>query len=258
MNARSFKTDALQVNQANEHFCAPDWKWSPNNLHDLDIWLVCAGAGTGWINGRQYCLRRGSCFLFRPGVSGTIEHDPSNPFHVLAVHFQGWTGNMPQLYRNVGEVDFLEKLLQNLISAYHRSSYASAQIWLAAALESVLEIEEVYEKSDNDGADIYTSRLRNLRDKIRRQPEYPWSVGELAVRLAVSPDHFTRLFKAATGLSPSQFIIAARIDKAKQLLCSSSHPLERIAELCGFNSPQFFSRQFREKTGISPSRFRQF
>lgn len=256
MNSSASIVTYLQINQANEHYCAPDWNWHPGNFQDLDIWLVCAGRGTAQVDGKGYRLSRGSCFLFRPGVNGVIEHDPEHPFQVLAIHFQGLSGELPKLYRPVEDMELMETLLQRLLTNYHRGTMDSAIIWLAAALEVIRDADEkgMYAEYRSHSRDL---RISKLQDEIRRRPDYPWLVEELADRAGISPDHFSRIFKAKTGVTPNHFILAARIDKAKQLLSSSSHPIERVAELCGYNSPQFFSRQFREKTGCPPSFFRK-
>ena len=91
---------------------------------------------------------------------------------------------------------------------------------------------------------------------IAYDPAVTYRIEDLARDAFVSPDHFRRLFKERTGITPKAWIIRCRIQKAKGLLLGSDYTIERIAELCGFQNVFFFSRQFKEKAGIPPSVYR--
>ena len=64
------------------------------------------------------------------------------------------------------------------------------------------------------------------------------------------------LFKQATGLSPKQFQLEARIGRAVRLLADSDLPIREIADQTGFESVYHFSRQFKRMRGVSPAHFR--
>jgi transcriptional regulator GlxA family with amidase domain len=77
----------------------------------------------------------------------------------------------------------------------------------------------------------------------------------LACKLSVS--HFARAFKASTGLSPHQWLTAARIETAQGLLANSPMPLVEVADTCGFADQSHFSRIFGRAIGISPGAWRR-
>ena len=241
------------VTQASEHHCTPDWHWHPTDFRDLDIWLVCNGRGRAWFNDKIYVLSRGSCFLFRPGVGGVIEHDKTRPFHVLAVHFSGPKEPLPALHRYVPETEVLEYLLHRLINSFHIDDYVAAKRWLAGAFQVLVDTDKVQGESYNCP---YTKLLDKFCKSIRRKPDHCWSVAEMAAEAGLSRDHFSRIFKRKIGRSPEEFITDARVAMAKEQLTFSTLPLKRISQLCGYSSPQFFSRQFKEKTGMTPGTFR--
>ena len=249
-------SEQLQVNSASEYSCSPDWYWYPGRFQDLDMWLVCSGNGKAWLNKDTYELSRGSCFLFRPGVQGYIEHDKNRPLHVLAVHFSGLTENesLPNLYRHFTEIELLETLLYRLIQAYQTQKTVAAKRWLGAAVQTLQE-------ADNDIKNRFTAPYEKLLKKfckdIRQEPHRWWSVSELAEQAGVCPDHFSRIFREAIGIGPEEFIISSRLAMVKKQLRFSNLPLKRIAELCGYNTVQFFNRQFKDKTGITPGQFRR-
>ena len=92
---------------------------------------------------------------------------------------------------------------------------------------------------------------------IRDEPGRTWRIADLASTAGYSADHFTRAFKEALGRTPQDFVVHARIERARQLLAESSLPIGRIAELLGYASPYFFSRQFRQLTGRTPREHRR-
>ncbi|WP_088431791.1 AraC family transcriptional regulator [Halomicronema hongdechloris] len=79
---------------------------------------------------------------------------------------------------------------------------------------------------------------------------------DLAQLLNMSPFHFSRLFKQSTGLSPHQYLIQQRVERAKWLLKHSDRPIIDIALACGFNSHSHLSKQFRQLTGMTPKVYR--
>ena len=59
------------------------------------------------------------------------------------------------------------------------------------------------------------------------------------------------------ALSPSQYIISVRLNKAKELMRSPFLSLEAVAQESGFSSPQYFSRVFKKETGMTPYAYRK-
>jgi AraC family transcriptional activator FtrA len=99
--------------------------------------------------------------------------------------------------------------------------------------------------------------LSVLLDKIRRRLREPLRIGELARLAAMSERTFMRRFRAATGLSPADWITRARVDRARELLESTGLPIDHIAERCGLGSPTTLRHHFRKKVGVSPAEYRR-
>ena len=79
---------------------------------------------------------------------------------------------------------------------------------------------------------------------------------DLAAEACLSPFHFSRLFRDATGLSPHRYVIERRIRAAQKMLSSTQSPLVDVALETGFGSQATFTRAFRQVTGVTPSQFR--
>jgi AraC family transcriptional regulator len=82
------------------------------------------------------------------------------------------------------------------------------------------------------------------------------TLGQLAAVARLSPYHFARQFKGATGLPPHQFVIARRVERAKQLLEGASLSLAEIAAHVGFSDQSQFTRHFKRLVGVTPGQFR--
>jgi AraC family transcriptional regulator len=101
-------------------------------------------------------------------------------------------------------------------------------------------------------------RIRRAQDFMRENLTNGISLKEIADAAGdVSPYHFSRLFKQATGYSPYQFLIECRVLTAQQLLRAKRElSLGEIAFRCGFADQSAFTRCFRQRTGLTPKQFR--
>jgi AraC family transcriptional regulator len=81
-------------------------------------------------------------------------------------------------------------------------------------------------------------------------------LADLALLVDISQFHFSYLFKQAIGISPYQYLLQQRIERAKQLLKQTKRSIMDIALECGFNSHSHLSMQFRQLTGMTPTAYR--
>lgn len=91
---------------------------------------------------------------------------------------------------------------------------------------------------------------------IAEHVEQPLTLEQLAASVSLSPFYFARLFKQETGFPPHEYIVRARVDKAKYLLISTSLPLKEIACRCGFGNECSFSTLFKKMSGCTPRGYR--
>ena len=82
------------------------------------------------------------------------------------------------------------------------------------------------------------------------------SVEEMASTLGYSPEHFSRMFKKLTGITPSAYLTSMRISVAAEKLMDERLSIAAVAEITGFEDVNYFSRIFKKETGKTPSEFR--
>jgi AraC family transcriptional regulator len=72
----------------------------------------------------------------------------------------------------------------------------------------------------------------------------------------MSPSHFTRVFKAAFGVTPYRFVMRERIEGARGMLTSTKLSASQISSAYGFSSQSHFAKVFRELTGVTPKQYK--
>lgn len=100
------------------------------------------------------------------------------------------------------------------------------------------------------------SKLRRAIAFMAARLDQPFDLRSLAHEVGMSEFHFSRLFKRATGLSPSLYFIRQRVAKARQLLQETDTSIIEIGMSVGYSSPSHFAQIFRRETGLSPTDYR--
>ena len=142
---------------------------------------------------------------------------------------------------------------------------APAGNMLAETLASALGAHIVRHHSNLDAASVALPvargaldlrRLQRVRDFMETHLGNNLSIDTLAGEACLSPFHFARAFKAATGMAPHCYLSNLRADKAKQLIVEGEMPLAEIAHTCGFSSQAYFTTWFKRIVGTTPGSYR--
>ena len=98
--------------------------------------------------------------------------------------------------------------------------------------------------------------LRELQSYILEHPDEALDVPALARRAAMSVRHFSRSFRAETGVSPAAYVERVRVETARRLLETTQDGVERIATRAGFGTAEALRRAFSRRVGVSPREYR--
>ena len=100
-------------------------------------------------------------------------------------------------------------------------------------------------------------RLVLARDLIREDREPAPTIAQLAREVGISQFHFIRQFEAVFGLTPRQYRIQARLERAKRLLAAGHGTVTDVCMEVGFSSLGSFSTLFTKRFGETPSSYRR-
>jgi AraC family transcriptional regulator len=99
--------------------------------------------------------------------------------------------------------------------------------------------------------------LRRVREKIEANLEADLSLESLAEETGYSRAHFLRMFRAATGLTPHQYVMELRLARAQECLRHAGSSIVDVAVSCGFASQSHMTSVFRRRLEITPGAFRR-
>lgn len=234
--------------------CVPGWKWSPPPLPDYDLWYVVEGLGQMRLEDLVIPITPGRCFVLQPGAKPVATQDPIQRLLVFAVHFEIDTVlSFPTEGQIVRDNTFFVMLASHCANYFQKEGKVGL---FQSHLLGQQMLLQLYDELLHPAKRPLDQNIHSLVQQIRQEPGQIPPVEELAQKFGLSPAQFTRRFRAATGLAPGQFIIRARLERARQLLRETDMSVGQIAQALGYSDIYFFSRQFKEYAGYSPTQIR--
>ncbi len=134
----------------------------------------------------------------------------------------------------------------------------------AESLANVLVVQLIRQMSNRQGSNgairgsvgrLARHALRAVEEYIHAHLDQNIALADLADVAHLSEFHFARLFKQTTGLSPHQFVIQHRVERAKRLITEGQLSLAQIAIAVGFSDQSQLNRHFKRLVGVTPKRF---
>ena len=255
---------------------------APPHTHDFfELLLVVSGTGIYVTSSGEYQLEQGDFFLVPPGDV----HGFSNQHH-LQIYNILWKANelrfdFQELEKHPGYHLFfylepnaresnqfkghlnLDKkqlqIVQDLIKRLHDELKArvSGYELLARALlaELFVMICRFCVSGSEDSSNLL--QIAQVVNFMRSNYAKALKRASLARMVNMSEATFFRHFKAATGVSPMEYLVNLRLSKAEELLRTTALPLMDIAIQCGFYDSNYFGALFRKHYNITPCRYRR-
>ncbi len=234
-------------------------------LQEYQINYITEGSGVFETADAQFQVVPGSILVLRPGVWHRYKPDTSTGW---TEHYIGFNGDFclnlfnegffpqskPVLF--VGFQENLLKLFQEVMQLVKDEKTGHQQVCAANTMLALSKILSIIRNQEFAGKSIEKT-IRKACLYFRENLNTNVSIEQLAQDLNVGYSYFRQMFRKYTGISPTQYHLSLRIQKAKDLLVSTDQSFKEIAIDLGFESYFYFSRIFKDKTGESPMEFRK-
>ncbi|MDF2721110.1 MAG: AraC family transcriptional regulator [Paenibacillus sp.] len=199
-----------------------------------------------------------------------MEREVLSPLTFLAVYFDLYTASghkiesehellpnavgkciVQDTQRLSSTYEYLMKTIKQKDSAsVYRRNFLLQDLWQ-------LYIWELNPASQERVKQPLDSLMREAEKMLREASVSVFSMKNVSGELGLSAVQFTRRFKAVYGMTPSDYVTALRLSRARTLLAETKMTLEQIAQQCGYENGLYLSRIFSKKMNISPSQYRK-
>jgi AraC family transcriptional regulator len=152
---------------------------------------------------------------------------------------------------------------RTLLTLWQAGSADDAESDLSSDEAVLTLLQRLFGLSDRLRADLASETglpatvLRRLMDHVENRLDQPIALRSLADVAGLSPMHFARRFRQATGMSPHAYVTGRRVAKAREALADRRRALAQIALDCGFSSQAHLTTVFGQAVGLTPGRYRQ-
>ena len=258
-----------------EHHLAEPGERQEKVVDEIFVKLACGklisrGERMNW-QGRPvpYCKEPGTIFLHSEGLLPLVRPSTQtelivcmlNPTFVREVG-EELRGNHPDIHaRTSGFRDSALNSLMRLLEEESRSGGSLGRLYvehLTYALTVRLLSLGMKRASCQSSINVLpASRLHRVIDRMKAGLSSDLDLKTLAMESGYSRNHFLRMFRAATGNTPHQYVLRLRVNKARELMKNRSMHLIDIALECGFSSHPHLSRAFRQILNATPSEYRR-
>jgi AraC family transcriptional regulator len=150
----------------------------------------------------------------------------------------------------------LEQLRSELTTRRGPSTLFVQSIAQGLAVHLVRTYTDPNAKGREQRGGLPAFKLHRVINLLEVHLDEDFNLTRLAREVGLSEFHFCRLFKKATGFTPSRYFIRMRMEKARRLLRETAKSIIDVGLDVGYSSPSHFTQIFRREVGVTPSNYR--
>lgn len=213
------------------------------NRQSFGLSFCICGQITYTMNGKKYVSNQNNAILLPQGGTYTLVGDSEGQFPVI--NFSGTGLDCKEI--TVLPLEGPQACIQRIMLLQQLFLRNESPMKIYSTFYDLLDHIAFPGKQD---ADRLTVAIKYIEDHIQ---DPALSNTELAKHIGISEVYLRKQFQATWHVTPKQYILDARIRKAKQLLIDTPLSINAVAEKCGFSSVYHFCRSFKQRTGKTPT-----
>lgn len=231
---------------------------------DYLLAYITKGKGRFIYRGNVEEVQEGNIIIYKPFEGQKFSYSYEDNTEVYWVHFTGFgsrvlleksglsSGGIFYLGLDNQYIELYKKMIHELqIRKPHFD-----QIVNAAFIELIALIARAGSTSDIIRKKKGNANLDGVLELMHNSYNLNWSMSDFARECNISPYRFIHKFKEHMGMSPLEYLTRIRVEKAKELLVSTTLNISEISEVIGYENPLYFSRVFKKAENMSPTQYR--
>lgn len=261
----------FHIHYCNHRESYEDWKYKKKITRKIDhheLLLVVGGKGYIFNENKEYCVKQGMLFYFRPNILHCIESDLNEPLNFLSVHFSfvhvdfcdhKWNLTIED---NSFELQPMQEfknyypilhVFKKLVETWGSKLPTYEFICRTILQELLFEIFDNLKRQNTNYST--TLKVEKIIKYLGENINKTITLTELSEFVSLSPSYLSRAFKDTTGYSVIEFFNKIKIDKAEELIILGDKKIKEVSEALGFKDEFYFSRLFKKVKGMSPKEF---
>ena len=263
------QTDDLYLTICGYEKCAPGYQFNTERRAGYHLHVILGGKGVLYVNGVERPVRHGQMFITKPGEDAWYRADENEPWTYCWMAYEGnlaarytESAGMPdgvnivdcnvdqrQFFLLVQRVlDHPELTLSNdllrlgLLLEYLSLAVESAQKQLPASLRERELSADIY-------VDYAVTYILSNSSNVK--------ISDVARYIGINRSYLTNIFKKKMVVSPQEYLMQCKLDRACQLLRDTDASIQDISRRVGYDNPLTFSKIFRSRFGMSPTAYRE-
>lgn len=246
--------------------CNPSYSFGPETRDHFIIHYILDGKGEFTVNNKTYKLGKKDGFLIRPGEETYYKADDKDPWIYMWIGFNGIKAETYLKYANLDENNHifkyekdssLKKCILEILSLniMNNSNRLKIDGLLYLFIGNLIENNKYMDKENsNTQVDEY---INISIDFINNNYSNNIKVNDIANYVGLNRSYFSNLFTKKMGISPQEYLLSLKMEKACNLLTNLQLSIGDVARQVGYEDQLTFSKIFKKSKGVSPKLYRE-
>ena len=261
------QTNDLYLVHCGHQQCPPGYTYDQKIPNENHLHIVLNGKGIITMNGKTYHIHKGNIFVILKGIAINYYADSEDPWEYMWVTFDGekasdylsyagLTPDNPVITSTIPTATYLpiiEKILDantlTLANEIRRVGYLYDLMSTMIDAQSSARTGNRYDYSNETYIEHALQYMSlNYSKNIK--------VSDIATEIGINRSYFTMIFKKVLHVSPQEYLMNYRFQKAAELIRTTNLSIQDISNQVGYENPYNFSKMFKNCYGVSPKKYR--